>query len=58
MAVNPKAVASWGLLAPAGVGGGGDITQIIEGLEVSLASLEPLEVTLEATEITVELSDA
>ncbi len=57
MAVNPKAVASWGLLAPAGVGGG-DITQVIEGLEVSLASFEPLEVTLEATEITVELSDA
>jgi hypothetical protein len=56
MALNPKAVASWGLLAAAGEGG--PITQVIAGLEVTLESLEPLGVHLEATEITVELSDA
>jgi hypothetical protein len=55
MAINPKAIASWGLLAAAGSGSGS--TQVIEGLEVTLESLEPLEVTLEVTEITVELSD-
>jgi hypothetical protein len=56
MALNAKSVASWGLLSTPGEGG--RITQVIEGLEVSLNSLEPLEVQLEATEITVELSDA
>jgi hypothetical protein len=57
MALNPKAVASWGLLAGAGTGGGRGVTQVIESLEVTLESLEPLEVTLEVTEINVELSD-
>jgi hypothetical protein len=55
MALNPKSVASWGLLAAPGAGGG--VTRIIEGLEITLEAPEPLEVTLEATEITVELSD-
>jgi hypothetical protein len=57
MALNAQAAASWGLLSAPGREGG-VITQVIEGLEVSLASLTPLEVHMEATEITVELSDA
>ena len=57
MAINPNAFASWGLLAEAGTGGGSGATQVIENLEVTLESLEPLEVTLEITEINVELSD-
>jgi hypothetical protein len=56
MALSAKSVASWGLLSAPGEGG--IITRVIEGLEVSLASLEPLAIHLEATEITVELSDA
>jgi hypothetical protein len=56
MALSPKSVVSWGLLAEPGEGG--VITQVIAGLEVTLESLKPLEVHLEATEITVELSDA
>jgi len=46
-----KAIASWGLI------GGGGAVQVIEGMEVTLETLEPLKVHLEATEITVELSD-
>jgi hypothetical protein len=56
MALNPKSVASWGLISEPG--DGAVIIQVIAGLEVTLESLKPLEVHLEATEITVELSDA
>ena len=55
MAISPKAFASWGLIGEPGTGGGA--AQGIEGLEVNQDTLEPLKVTLEATEITVELSD-
>ncbi|MFA5111104.1 MAG: hypothetical protein WC443_06855 [Desulfobaccales bacterium] len=53
MAVNPKAIASWGLLAEAG----GGTTQVITELEVSVAAEAPLTVELEAEEISVELRD-
>ncbi len=49
MAVNPKAVASWGLRAEA--------TQIVSEMAITLAADEPLVVDLEAEEIDVELSD-
>jgi hypothetical protein len=51
-AISPK-LASWELIG-AGTRGGASSR---EGLEVTLETLEPLQVTLEATEITVELSD-
>jgi len=51
MAVNPKSVASWGLL-------GGGTAQLIEGpVEIALMTSEELEVTLLADEITVEIDD-
>jgi hypothetical protein len=53
MALNPKAIASWGLLAPPVE----RITQVVEGAAVTLEVLEPLAVELAAAEITVELND-
>jgi hypothetical protein len=55
MAVSPKAVASWGLLAD----GGGimQITQVIQEMEVRLAATAPLAVELEAAAISVTLKD-
>jgi hypothetical protein len=54
MAINPEGFASWGLLAAAG---GPPGIQVVKDLEVTLESQTLLEVSLEATEITVELSD-
>jgi hypothetical protein len=53
MAVNPKAVASWGLLAEPGVSS----TQIIQEMEIVVAAAEPLALELEAEAIYVHLSD-
>jgi hypothetical protein len=53
MAINPKALASWGLLAE--VGGGP--TQVIGELDITVSAAEPLVVELQAAEINVELSD-
>jgi hypothetical protein len=53
MAVSPKALASWGLLAEPG----GGSTQVISEMEIGVAAAEPLAVELEAVEISVELSD-
>ena len=52
MAISPKALASWGLLSEAG-----GATQVITGMEVTMAADAPLTVELEASEISVELSD-
>jgi hypothetical protein len=51
MAVNPKAVASWGLLAESGG------VQVIHEMEMVVAAAEPLPVELEAEAIIVKLSD-
>ena len=53
MAVSPKAVASWGLLAD----GGGiiQVTQVIQEMEVRLAAAAPLAVELNAAAISVTL---
>ena len=56
MAVSPKALASWGLLADTG-GGIIQVTQVLQEMEVTLAAGEPLAVELEAAEISVELRD-
>ena len=56
MAVSPKAVASWGLLADAG-GGIIQVTQVIQEMEVTLAAAAPLAVELEAEAISVTLRD-
>jgi hypothetical protein len=56
MAVNPKAVASWGLLSDAG-GGVIKVTQVLQEIEVKLAAMEPLAVELEAAAISVTLRD-
>lgn len=53
MAINPKALASWGLLAEAG----GGSTQVIGEMDITVSAAEPLVVDLEAAEIDVELSD-
>ena len=53
MAVNPKAVASWGLLAESG----GGSTQVIHEMEIVVAAAGPLAVELEAEAISVKLSD-
>jgi hypothetical protein len=53
MAVNPKAVASWGLLAESGEGS----TQVIQEMELVVAAPDLLAVGLEAAEIIVTLSD-
>jgi hypothetical protein len=66
MAVNPKAVATWGLLGEAA----GVFTQIIDEMTVTVSAATPLSVELEAgsgsppltvdleaAEIRVELSD-
>jgi hypothetical protein len=50
MAVNPKALASWGLLSD------GD-TQVVAEMEITVGAAEPLAVELEAAGISVELSD-
>jgi hypothetical protein len=53
MAVSPKALASWGLLAePAG-----GPTQVIQEMEIVVATAEPLAVELSAAEMNVELRD-
>jgi len=53
MAVNPKALASWGLLAETG----GSETQVIQKMGIVVATAEPLAVELETAEISVELRD-
>ena len=66
MAINLKALASWGLLAEAG----GGSTQVINEMQVTVSDAAPLAVELEAgsdseplavelgtAEISVELSD-
>lgn len=52
MAINPESIASWGL-----IGGTGGTTQIIEGMDITLEASEPIEVTLEADSLTVEIDD-
>jgi hypothetical protein len=56
MAISPKAVASWGLLSESG-GGIVQVTQVLQGMEVTLAAGEPLAVELETAEISVELRE-
>jgi hypothetical protein len=56
MAISPKAVASWGLLSDSG-GGIVQVTQVLQGMEVTLAAGEPLAVELETAEISVELRE-
>jgi hypothetical protein len=48
MAVNPKGIASWGLLGSTGEGAGENPTQIVA---------EPIAINLAVDEITVELKD-
>jgi hypothetical protein len=54
MAISPKAVASWGLLAEPGR----STTQVIDEMEIVVAATEPLAVALEGEAIIVELSDS
>jgi hypothetical protein len=56
MAVSPKAVTSWGLLADAG-GGIIQVTKVIQEMEVTLAAAAPLAVELNAAAISVTLRD-
>jgi hypothetical protein len=56
MAINPKAMASWGLLSEVG-GGVIQVTQVIQEMEVRLGPAEPLAVELEAAAIIVTLRD-
>ena len=54
MAINPKALASWGLLGEAG----GSYTQVTRRWRLTRGGQrEPLAVELSAAEISVELSD-
>jgi len=53
MAISPKALASWGLLAEAG----GGSTQVISQMEITVAAGKPLAVELETAEISVELRE-
>jgi hypothetical protein len=53
MAISPKALASWGLLAEPG----GGSTQVIHEMEIVVATAEPLAVELEAAAISVTLKD-
>ena len=53
MAISPKSLASWGLLAEPG----GGSSQIIHEMEIVVAAAEPLAVSLSTAEISVELSD-
>jgi hypothetical protein len=53
MAVSPKALASWGLLAEPG----GGPTQIVQEMEIVVATAEPLAVELSSAEICVVLSE-
>lgn len=53
MAISPKALASWGLLAEPG----GGSTQVIHEMEIGVAAAEPLAVSLSTAEISVELRD-
>jgi hypothetical protein len=48
MAVNPESIASWGLLGGTGEGGEQGPTHILA---------EPIQVTLEADSLTVEIDD-
>jgi len=48
MAVNPESIASWGLLGGTGEGGEAGPTHILA---------EPIEVTLSADSLTVEIDD-
>jgi len=56
MAITPKSFASWGLITD-DAGDGGE-TQLIEGIEVQVETEGLLSVSLEASEITVEIDDA
>jgi hypothetical protein len=53
MAISPKSLASWGLLAESG----GSETQVIHEMEIVVAAAEPLAVSLSTAEISVELRD-
>jgi hypothetical protein len=53
MAISPKSVASWGLLAEAG----GGSTQVIHEMEIGVAAAEPMAVSLSTVEMSVELRD-
>lgn len=53
MAVSPKALASWGLLAEPG----GGSTQVISEMDITVGAAEPLTVELATAEISVELRD-
>ena len=53
MAINPKALASWGLLSEPG----GGATQVITEMEIEVAAEAPLTVELETAELSVELRD-
>jgi hypothetical protein len=53
MAISPKTLASWGLLAEPGEGP----TQVIAEMAITMAAAEPLIVELEAAAISVELRE-
>ncbi len=53
MAINPKALASWGLLSEAS----GGATQVITEMEIEVAADAPLSLELENAVISVELRD-
>ena len=56
MAVSPKSLVSWGLLAEPG-GGITQVMQVIHEMEIEVAAAEPLAVSLSTAEISVELRD-
>ena len=53
MAINLKALVSWGLLGEAG----GSYTQVINEMEVIVSDAAPLAVSLSTAEISVELRE-
>jgi hypothetical protein len=56
MAISPKSLVSWGLLAEPG-GGSTQVIQVIQEMEIELAAAEALAVSLSTAEISVELRD-
>ena len=56
MAISPKSLTSWGLLAEPG-GGSTQVIQVIQEMEIELAAAEALAVSLSTAEISVELRD-
>lgn len=56
MAINPRSLASWGLIAEPG-GGFIQVIRVVQEMEIEVAAAEALAVSLSTAEISVELRD-